>query len=139
MTTLEIEHRGGCLCGQARFVAKGPLRDVVFCHCSQCRKQTGLYYAATGLPRANLAITGDVTWYRASDFAERGFCGRCGSALFWYRLGGENISVLAGAFDDPAVLAPGYHICTEGRATFYGIADGLVQHPQSAPGLPISP
>lgn len=139
MTDLETEHSGGCLCGQLRFVAKAPLREVVFCHCSQCRKQTGLYFAATALPRAALTVQGDIGWYRASDFAERGFCRTCGSALFWYRLGADDISVLAGAFDDPTALSPGYHICTEGRATFYDISDGLPQFPHTAPDLPIAP
>ena len=134
-----MHQSGGCFCGKVRFETHAPLRSVVFCHCSQCRKQTGLYYAATALARADLSVAGDVTWYRASEFAERGFCGTCGSALFWYRLGAEQISVLAGAFDDPAALVPGYHICTAGRATFYDIADGLPQYDQSAPDLPIAP
>lgn len=134
-----MQHSGGCLCGKVRFETLGPLREVVFCHCSQCRKQTGLYYATTALARADLTIAGVVSWYRASDFAERGFCGSCGSVLFWYRLGAETISVMAGAFDDPTALTPGYHICTEGRAQFYDIADGLPQHARTAPGLPIAP
>lgn len=132
-------HAGGCLCGAVRFVARGPLREVVFCHCSQCRRQTGLYYAATAVPRAALSVTGEsLRWYHASGFARRGFCGTCGSALFWEAIGGEAVSILAGAFDDPSVLVPGMHICTAGRAGFYALDDGLPQHPASAPGLPIA-
>lgn len=65
------EHTGACLCGAVRFKTHGALREVVACHCSQCRKQTGLYYAATDVPRGNIIIEGEeaITWYRASSFA----------------------------------------------------------------------
>ena len=49
------EHSGSCLCGGVRFKTTGKLRDVVACHCSQCRKQTGLYYAATSALAASIA------------------------------------------------------------------------------------
>jgi hypothetical protein len=29
---------GGCLCGAVRFEVLGPLRDVVLCHCGECRR-----------------------------------------------------------------------------------------------------
>ena len=40
---------GGCLCGAVRYQVRGPLRSVVMCHCSQCRRQTGHVMAATAL------------------------------------------------------------------------------------------
>lgn len=52
------EHTGACLCGSVRFRTRGELREVVACHCSQCRKQTGLYYAATNVQIGNLFIEG---------------------------------------------------------------------------------
>ena len=135
-----MDHSGGCLCGAVRYTAQGPLRAVVFCHCSQCRRQTGLYYAATSVPLAALTIapTESLSWFAASDYAKRGFCKTCGSALFWQGNGAEKIAILAGSFDDSGALTPGYHICTAGRAGFYDIADGLPQHPHDAPGLPIA-
>jgi hypothetical protein len=128
-------HEGGCLCGRVRFKTSGPLREVIFCHCSQCRKQSGLYFAATSVPADALELTGTehITWYAASEFAKRGFCGTCGSALFWKPNDEARYAILAGTFDDPSCLVPGYHICTEGRAEFYAIADGLPQYPGSSP------
>ena len=134
------EHHGGCLCGAMRFVAQGPLRAVLFCHCSQCRRQTGLYYAATAVPKVALTVTGDtLRWFHASAFARRGFCGTCGSALFWDPLEGETMSILAGAFDSPDVLVPGAHLCTAGRAAFYAVNDGLPQYPAGPPDTAIAP
>ncbi|WP_442475962.1 GFA family protein [Roseovarius litorisediminis] len=39
--------RGSCQCGAVRYEVAGPLRQVVGCHCSQCRKTSGHYVAAT--------------------------------------------------------------------------------------------
>ena len=36
--------KGSCLCGKITLEVTGPMRDVLACHCSQCRKQTGSYY-----------------------------------------------------------------------------------------------
>ena len=78
---------GSCLCGSVKYRVDGPLREVVACHCQQCRKQSGHFYAATDCTDDDLTIEdgGALTWYAASDFAKRGFCKKCGSALFWRR------------------------------------------------------
>jgi hypothetical protein len=131
-----MEHEGGCLCGAVRYSTRGPLREVIFCHCGQCRKQTGLYFAASGVALADLEIAeaGALRWYAASDSAKRGFCGTCGSVLFWRPDAETRIAILAGSFDDPSVLRPGYHIFTEGRAGFYEIADDLPHYAGFMPG-----
>lgn len=131
---------GGCLCGRVRFRTRGPLREVVICHCSQCRKQSGLYVAATSVSADALELTGEqhLTWYASSDFARRGFCGTCGSPLFWKPNDEARYAILAGAFDDPSCLVLGNHICTEGRAGFYAISDGLPQFLGSSPTLVIA-
>jgi hypothetical protein len=133
-------HSGGCLCGKVRFETFGPLRDVIFCHCSQCRRQSGLYFAATSISAAALVLTGaeNLTWFAASDFAKRGFCAACGSHLFWKPNDEDRYAILAGAFDDPTCLTPGYHVCTEGRPAFYQINDGLPQYAHASPDVPLA-
>ena len=128
------DHRTGqCLCGKVRFRARGPLRGVVYCHCTQCRRQTGHHYAATNVADEDLTVTGieHVTWYRASDFAQRGFCARCGSALFWKRDGAQDVSVMAGAFDQPSGLVGVCHIFVADKGEYYDITDGLPRFARS--------
>ena len=122
-------HTGGCLCGAVRFEAEGPLREVVACHCSQCRRQTGLHYAATNVADDRLRVEGgnNVTWYRASDEAGRGFCKVCGSALFWKADGHADTSIMAGSFDQPSGLRIGVHIFCADKADFYQISDDAPQ------------
>ena len=124
---------GSCLCGAVRLRTSGPLRDVVGCHCSQCRKQTGLYLAATNAATADLTIDGkdSISWYRSSPTASRAFCKTCGSALFWVADDADQISIMAGLFDDPNALKMGHHIYCADNAGFYGLHDGLPQFPQS--------
>lgn len=132
---MEEERTGHCLCGGVSFAVEGKVRPVVYCHCSQCRRQTGLHYAATEVPRDRLTVAGEnlVSWYRASAAAERGFCSRCGSALFWRQDGNLNISILAGAFDTPSGLVGGYHIYCADRGDFYAITDDLPQYQAGTP------
>lgn len=122
-------HTGACLCRAVRFTTRGPLRGVVYCHCSQCRRQTGHYYAATNVSDEHLELAGgeNLTWYRASDFAQRGFCATCGSALFWKRDGADYVSIMAGSFDAPTGLQGEAHIFVADKGDYYEIADGLPQ------------
>jgi len=126
------EHTGHCLCGAVRFRTVGPLREVIACHCSQCRRQTGHHYAATNVPDDRLTVEGggNVTWFRASDTASRGFCRTCGSVLFWKGDGSDYTSLMAGAFDLPTGLRIGVHIFCADKGDYYEINDGAPQFPQ---------
>jgi hypothetical protein len=133
-------HTGSCLCGAVHFKTTGRLRGVVYCHCSQCRKQTGHYYAATNVPDANLSVEGseNITWHRASEFAERGFCRTCGSALFWKPRDHAYTSVLAGLFDDPTGLTGECHIFLADKGDYYSVDDGLPKFEKSAPSVKVA-
>lgn len=53
-------YKGSCLCGSIKLTVTNPLDEgVCFCHCSQCRKNYGLYGAFVGAPKESLTITGD--------------------------------------------------------------------------------
>jgi hypothetical protein len=125
-------HTGQCLCGAVRFRTTGKLREVIACHCSQCRRQTGHFYAATNVSDDAFELEGaeNLTWYRASDTAARGFCSTCGSALFWKGEGRQHTSIMAGAFDKPTNLKIGIHIFCEDKGDYYEIGDGLPQFAQ---------
>lgn len=127
---MERTRTGSCGCGAVRFTTHGRLRGVIFCHCTQCRKQTGHFYAATSVAAADLHVEGAdaITWYAGSPEARRGFCGTCGSALFWKQEGSDTVSILAGAFDSPADLEGMNHIFVEQKGDYYEIADGLPQN-----------
>ena len=124
---------GSCLCGAVTYQVKGSLRPVVACHCGQCRKQTGLYYAATDASDEDLTVNdgGTLSWYEASDEAKRGFCNKCGSALFWKANGSEKTSILVGSLDEKPEITIDRHIFCADKGDFYEITDGLPQFAKS--------
>lgn len=123
---------GSCLCGGVSFEITGPLRPVIACHCSQCRKQSGHYAAFTSCADKDLHFKSQETlaWYRASSEAARGFCKQCGSLLFWKADGRTSTSVAAGALDGKTGLALEGHIYCADKGDYYAITDGGYQHAQ---------
>lgn len=137
---MEAMHEGSCLCGAVRFRTHGALRGVIYCHCSQCRKQTGHFVAATSTTDSKIDIEGSesLTWYAASGAARRGFCRTCGSMLFWKRHDRDRISIMAGAFDRPSGLTAESHIFVADKGDYYEICDGLPQFERSTPTIPVA-
>lgn len=117
---------GSCLCGAVSYRVTGPMRPVIACHCTQCRKTSGHHVAATSAARGAIEIVGEVRWYRSSDNARRGFCPVCGSNLFWDGPG-ANLSIMAGTLDGPTGLRLKGHIYCADKGDYYDIADGLPQ------------
>jgi len=116
--------RGSCLCGAVRFAVTGPMRPVIGCHCTQCRKTSGHHVAATAAPRDAVEIGGEVTWFQSSPEARRGFCATCGSSLFWDGPG-RHLSIHAGALDGATGLRLTAHIFCRDKGDYYEIGDGL--------------
>ncbi len=121
-------HKGSCLCNGVSFQVTGAMRPVVSCHCGQCRKTSGHYWAATQVDNDQLKFSCEETleWYRSSGTAKRGFCSHCGSSLFWQMDGEGKTSIAAGSFDTTG-LATSKHIYTSDKGDYYDIADGVPQ------------
>ena len=100
-----VRATGGCLCGAVRYEVRGPLRDVVLCHCSHCRRTHGHVAAYAACAGSDLVVTdsGTLRWYADGD-RERGFCAACGASLFWRAAGRDTVSVAAGTIDPPTGL-----------------------------------
>jgi hypothetical protein len=125
-----VIHRGSCLCGAVRFAFDGELRPPDACHCTQCRKQSGHYFASSDVPRASVTIRGEdkVTWYASSERVRRGFCSVCGSTLFWDPVQRDWIGIAMGALDTPTATKLKMHIFVAEKGDYYEIADGLPQN-----------
>lgn len=124
-------HQGSCLCGAVSFEVDSDLPAPDACHCSQCRKQSGHYWASTNVPRSALTVRGEdkIGWYQSSEKIRRGFCSVCGSVLFWDPPHRDWTAIAMGAFDAPTGTRLEKHIFTAGKGDYYDIADGLPQEP----------
>lgn len=118
------DHTGSCLCGGVKYKISGALRPVVACHCTQCRKTSGHYVAATQCEAKDLNVeAATLTWFKSSEVAERGFCGCCGANLFWRRFGNANVSIFAGTLDGKTGLKMGCQIHAESKGDYYDLPD----------------
>lgn len=120
---------GGCLCGGVRYEVHGTLRPVIMCHCTQCRRMTGHFMAATAtrLDDFRLIAQEPLRWYQSSPQAQRGFCARCGSTLFWKDAGRAYVSIAAGTLDDSRGLSVAGHIFVGDKGAYYDIDDAAPQ------------
>ncbi len=122
---------GGCLCGGVRYRISGPRRDVIVCHCENCRRTHGHQAAYTSVAQADLELIERQTldWYHdRSPDTYRGFCKRCGSSLFWdARDGRGRMAVAAGTLDDSLELKTIGHVFVSEAGHYYRIEDGLPQ------------
>ena len=125
----EERHRGSCLCGAVAYEVQGALREVIGCHCTQCRKQTGHYMAATAakLDKFRILKEEGLRWYRSSDKARRGFCQICGSTLFWQGDGRDYVAIAAGTVDGETGQRIARHIFCANKGDYYDITDGAYQ------------
>jgi hypothetical protein len=110
---------GGCRCGAVRYRAEveDPSRHGL-CHCEDCRRSAGAPAVAwLAVPKGSFAVTlGEATRWDGENGAERYFCGRCGTGLYYF-----NAAVLPGiadiqsaTLDAPEPYAPSVQIqCAE--------------------------
>lgn len=123
MVDEEQIHDGGCLCGRVRWRVVGPMRAIVACHCTQCRKTSGHFAAMTSAPLDRFELLRDegLAWYESSATASRGFCRHCGGNLFWKPAGEARVSITAGSIDGPTGLAVARHIFCADKGDYYDL------------------
>ena len=98
-------YKGSCLCGGVTFEIDGDVRDVLACHCIQCRKTTGNY----------------------TPGHKRGFCNRCGSSLFWQPDDRNYLAICAGTIDGKLGKKLAGHIYCDFAGDYYEISGGDFQ------------
>ena len=130
---------GGCLCGALRYRSTAaPVRGVI-CHCSMCRKHSGApILVFVHFPIEAFAwIKGEPTRYRSSQYAERGFCPKCGSTLSMHEeVLGDRVQVTLGSLDEPNRAKIDDHVWTEDRIAWFEVKDELPKYPKDSPASP---
>ena len=118
---------GQCLCGAVHFEIEGELGRGSACHCSMCRRITGHYFADAEVHKDQLTLTCDegLKWFQSSDKVRRGFCGTCGSVLFFEPLFHDWTAVAMGALNDTAGRTIEKHIFTKDKGDYYTLNDGV--------------
>ena len=77
---------GSCLCGEVTVRINGEISDIIHCHCSLCRKNSGTAYATNGFINASEfeVVSGEksLSVFSFKPGRNRHFCSKCGSPVY---------------------------------------------------------
>ena len=126
---------GGCLCGAVRYTIAAEPLGARMCWCRDCQR------IASGSATVNVlfleeavAITGDLALFTmiadSGNTVERGFCKVCGAQIYSRTVTpkGLPMRVRAGTLDDPALMAPQYHIWTDSAPSWAALDPALPRY-----------
>jgi catechol 2,3-dioxygenase-like lactoylglutathione lyase family enzyme len=137
--------RGSCLCGAVRFEYARAVTQIGMCHCSQCRKVSGV------ASNAVIVVPGDgFAWlageelrqlYRKPSGWSTTFCRVCGSPLPQQLPGVTAYWVPAGVLDEDPGLGIAGHIFVGSKAPWDEIAGSAPRFDEGIPagGVPKEP
>ncbi len=91
---------GKCLCGAVKFTAADVNPETGACHCRMCQLWAGGILIAATASGVKFEGEENIGKYRSSEWAERGFCMKCGSPIFYHLLKGDEYEMCVGLFDD---------------------------------------
>ncbi len=132
-------YTGGCLCGPVRYEIRGAIRNIVYCHCSRCRKAQGSASATNGIVAANdfRIIEGEsvLAGYESTPGQTRNFCRTCGSPILSRSMARpEQVRVRMGTVDSDITERPMAHIFSSSEAAWEEIVDDLPKYDSYEPG-----
>lgn len=116
--------KGSCLCGAVSLSTTSMSNKVGACHCTMCRKWGGGPLLAIEV-ESGISFSGEenIRVYPSSEWAERGFCNKCGSHLF-YKFKENNLYfVPVGLFDNCEGLIFDHQIFIDEKPEYYCFAN----------------
>lgn len=115
---------GKCLCGTVTFTSTAVKPNLGACHCSMCRQWGGgPFLAVDSGTDVTFTSKDQITTYKSSDWAERGFCSKCGTHLF-YRLIDAQLHIMPpGIFDNQDEFIFDHQVCIDNKPDYYTFAN----------------
>lgn len=134
------EFQGQCLCGAVKFAVAPPTLFCSHCHCRWCREAHGAAFVTwVGAAEERFRFlpgSAEPRWFQSSEQSRRGFCGRCGTTLFFAStLCPGEIHVTRAALTGPIDREPQGHIFYDQRAAWFDARDELPKYTGEEPGL----
>lgn len=119
-----VERKGSCLCGAVHIKAKNVSKNVGACHCDMCRKWGGGPFMEVECgTKVSFEGEENITVYNSSDWAERGFCNKCGTHLFYRLKESKEYAIPVGLFDDPIKFVFDNQVFIDQKPSFYDFAN----------------
>lgn len=121
--TEELDLTGRCMCGVVKIVATAKKPSVAACHCDMCRRWSAGPFMAVNCQSVSFEGSENIGRIRSSDWAERGFCSKCGSNLFYHLVESSDYQISAGLFDDQSMLRMSLQVFTDRKPQYYEFSD----------------
>ena len=94
------EGNGSCLCGAVRITATSLNNSVGACHCKMCRKwSSGPWMAVDCGTDVSFEGEENISLFHSSRWAERAFCNKCGTLLYYHLIDSNRHMISAGVFE----------------------------------------
>lgn len=120
--------QGHCLCGSVTITAAHSGNDVGACHCHMCRRWGGGPFLELNCG-SEVVIDGNehVTVFNSSAWADRGFCSKCGTHLFYRLKDADEYMVPVGLFDKDAGLVFDHQVFIDEKPSYYSFANSTLE------------
>ncbi len=119
----QLNLTGRCMCGAVTINATARKPSVSVCHCDMCRRWSAGPFMGVGCQSVTFQGEENVSRIRSSDWAERGFCNKCGSNLFYHVVENGDYQVAAGLFDDQSQMRLSLQVFTDAKPEFYAFSN----------------
>ena len=118
-----VELKGQCMCGAVTFIATAQNRAVSVCHCDMCRRWSSGPFMGVNCQKVMFEGEEHISRMRSSEWAERRFCAKCGSNLFYHIVEGADYQMSAGLINDQTMLEMSLQVFTDSKPPFYEFAN----------------
>ena len=116
---------GRCLCGAVSYEAQGVETQHHVCHCGMCRRWSGAPLFAAAASSVEFQGELELGRYDSSEWAQRGFCRRCGSSLLYLLKPTGQYFMAVGSFEDPSAFQLTTEIYVDHKPRGYAFAGEL--------------
>lgn len=112
--------KGSCLCGSVKITVQNIDNHLGACHCDMCQKWVGgpLMTVDCG---SDVSFQGEehISAYASSKWAERAFCNKCGSHIYYRLKEANQFMVPAGLFDTDIAFVFDHQVFIESKPPYY--------------------
>ncbi|VAW69741.1 Gfa-like protein [hydrothermal vent metagenome] len=111
---------GSCLCGAVKITAANISSSIGACHCTMCQKWAGGPLMAVECG-SDVTFEGkdNISVYNSSDWAERAFCNKCGSHLYYRLKEPDQYIMPVGLFDTDISFVFDHQVFIDSKPSFY--------------------
>jgi hypothetical protein len=128
---------GSCLCGSVTFQVAGSVRELVSCHCSECRKAYGSAFGVIAVceSKAFTYTNGEehISAFVQSANVTRRFCKRCGSQLPIREDEHPLVGIPAGLINEDLAMSISEHIFVGSKADWWSFDETSPRYEAASP------